>query len=107
MPNGLSTTASWTLANPSDTYALNVHYARGGPCAADPSSDTGAPLYSLDGTQPPNAPSGSQTGADQLLPGAWVLCAWLQDTNTSTITVASLPVTVSSADTVTLAISPA
>ena len=106
-PSGMSTTASWTLANPSDSYTVAVHYARGGTCAPDPASDPGTALPSLDGTDPGG--SALKTGQDQLLPGSWILCGWLIDNNLgqSVTATAQLSVTVASADTLALSVSPA
>ena len=108
-PNGLSETATWNLGSPSDTYILDAHYQQGGSCAADPTNDPNAQALSLDGTGP-LAPSGTVQASDQLLPGTYELCAWLDDQSTSTIIPAStnpLTVRVASADTIGLSLSPA
>lgn len=105
-PNGMATTASWTLANPGHSYTVAVHYAQGGGCAPDPFSDGGTALPSLDGTDPSTGPSA--TGYDQLLPATWTLCAWLLDNNLGPAVTATahVIVTVASADTLGLTISP-
>jgi hypothetical protein len=100
-------TASGSRAANTNGYDLLIHYQpAGGSCAADPD---GNPPLDPDSTIVPadGGPYNVQSSApNQLLPGSYAICAWLQDLDTSsTVAAAHLALTVASADTTSIAVS--
>jgi hypothetical protein len=105
--SGVTLTASGSTASNTGGSDLLIHYQpAGGSCAADPD---GNPPLDPDSTFVPadGGPYSVQSSAlNQLLPGSYLVCGWLQDLDTSsTVATARLPLTVASADTMSIAFS--
>jgi hypothetical protein len=104
---GVTLTASGSTSGNTGGYNLLIHYQpAGGSCAADP--DRNPPLDPDSASVPADGgPYDVQSSApNQLLPGRYLVCGWLEDLDTSsTVATAQLPLTVASADTTSMAFS--